>query len=700
MSTNKHIEQTINKKSDQKDKFDNFKQIIRGGQVFLHNLRMIGQVLNKVMLWTLPISLLFSIVWFLETTEKYDRYLGYQYVTAEINSLLFDDSHQQKIIDPEGNTIEGTAKQIIYSGAVSASLTKLISHIERSLAIGLVFYLLNIFIVLWWLKRQGEENSKSRYIKGDYLSNIKEIQKMLKEKKLLSDRIIGTEKLPLPAYSEMQHYLFHDTTGSGKSTSIKEFLDFIRTRGERAIVYCKGGSFVKQFFIPNNDILLNPLDKRGEDWNMWGECRDKTDFENLAAAMIPLAASGQDPFWNNAARTIFAASAYRMQRKIQEDKKDEKNNEDSQNNKKEEMPKVLSLLRYLLTADIQELQDLLKGTEAETLMSEKTEKTAISIKSILATYLKSLCYIKDGNNPFSIRNWVRNDDTDDNHKWLFISSLGDKHESLKPLITAWLDIAVNALLSLPEDPNRRIWVILDELTSLQQLPYLSAALSESRKFGGCMIIGIQSYAQLAKLYGSDGAREISSLLNTRFMFRVPDPDIAAWSSKNLGEITIEEVREGISYGANTMRDGVSVNRVEKERPVVSGSEIMRMKDLSCFVRLPGDYPIVNLTFEYVERHSPNLAFDQRDFQMDDFREVIKLAEKHQDTTDRSANSTQKFEKTINQDENNMKTNNVNQQESVTKKTDEKSETDNEVGNGDQKIKEDTKNNDQPVHFFG
>jgi type IV secretory pathway TraG/TraD family ATPase VirD4 len=42
-----------------------------------------------------------------------------------------------------------------------------------------------------------------------------------------------------------------------------------------------------------------------------------------------------------------------------------------------------------------------------------------------------------------------------------------------------LDIAINALLSLPEKSERRIWVILDELGSLQQLPYLTAALSRS-----------------------------------------------------------------------------------------------------------------------------------------------------------------------------------------------------------------------------
>jgi type IV secretory pathway TraG/TraD family ATPase VirD4 len=132
---------------------------------------------------------------------------------------------------------------------------------------------------------------------------------------------------------------------------------------------------------------------------------------------------------------------------------------------------------------------------------------------------------------------------------------------------------------------------------------------------------------LAKVYGHEGAREISSLLNTRFMFRVPDPEMAQWSAKNLGESTLEEVREGISYGANPIRDGVSINRIEREKPVVTASEILRLDDLSCYVRLPGDYPITKLHLPYIKRPSQNVPFVAREFNQDALlEEVLNLAE--------------------------------------------------------------------------
>ncbi len=582
------------------------KYTTRGGQVFLHNLRMIGQVLGKVLLWLSPIGLLIGIIWFMHSTDTVARHIGKQWFYAELNLFFNGQHYRQKFMLPDGQTMTVYSSQIVSAPFIKQALGTLQTALQHSLWVGFSGYILLVIMILVWLQRHGDSYSQRKSIKGDYLGSVAEVRKLIQQNQVVSGLIIGKEKLPLPHLSELQHFMVHGTTGSGKSTVIKSLLDQIRARGERAIVYDKSCSLVSQFYQPDRDSLMNPLDERGVSWNLWHECRDKTDFENLAAALIPMTPNAQDPFWINAARTIFAAAAYRM--------------------RSDSNPSILPLLRNLLTAEIGELQSLLQGTEAESLISEKTEKTAISIKSVLATYLKSLCYLKDGENPFSIRQWLQDDAAS---QWLFISSLGDKHESLKPLITAWLDISVNAILSLPENSKRRIWVILDELSSLQQLPYLTSALAEARKFGACFVIGIQSIAQLAKTYGHEGGREVSSLLNTRFLFRIPDPDIAQWSAKNLGETTLEETREGISYGANAMRDGVSLQKVEREKPVIPPSEIMRLPDLCCYVRLSGGYPIVQLNMPYIERPIKQTSFLLRDIKPDKLlSEVEQIFDKH------------------------------------------------------------------------
>src|SRR5690606_12604039 len=120
----------------------------------------------------------------------------------------------------------------------------------------------------------------------------------------------------------------------------------------------------------------------------------------------------------------------------------------------------LQLLQYLLTADLGRIHQLLRHTEAESLVSEKVQKTALNVKTVMATYLKSLLYLNDKGESFSICNWILNDE---GHSCLFISSDGRKHPTIRPLISAWINTATKELLSLNPNPHRRIWFILDEL---------------------------------------------------------------------------------------------------------------------------------------------------------------------------------------------------------------------------------------------
>jgi type IV secretory pathway TraG/TraD family ATPase VirD4 len=165
---------------------------------------------------------------------------------------------------------------------------------------------------------------------------------------------------------------------------------------------------------------------------------------------------------------------------------------------------------------------------------------------------------------------------------------------MKPLISAWLDIAVRALLSSTSSADRRIWFVLDELPSLERVPCLSEGMAEARKFGGCFLMAMQSMAQLRKIYGSSGAQELSDLCNTRIFFRDPSFETAQWASRDLGETETEENRENISYSESAMRSGISISGQRYQRQVVSPSEIMKLRDLEAFVRLPGIFPMTKI----------------------------------------------------------------------------------------------------------
>jgi len=565
---------------------NDLKNFTRGGQITLHNLRMFTQIMDKVVLISGFIFLFITILTTWNLTTEYERYVFSEYLWAKTLPII-DNQATTQFVQPNGTVTTVKLVDIAKSELVNNIVRNTSRKIILSIILGLIVGMMTLGFISRWLKKRGEKQAENILLKGDKILPTEVTRKLIESKEQASK--LSLAKLPLIKYTETAHLLFHGTTGSGKSNAIKELLDQIRKQGDRAIIYDKSCNFLEEFYLPDKDILLNPLDERGQAWNLWAECRDSADFDSLAAAQIPMPLSTQDPFWVNAARTIFSSAAFEM--------------------RKDENRSVMKLLQTLLTADLNSIQKYLKGTEAETLVSDKIEKTAVSIKSVLATYLKSLKYLKESKDAFSIRQWIQNDNA---HNWLFITSSGDRHETLKPLITAWLDIAVNSLLSLTPSNERRIWLILDELASLHQLPYLTQTLSESRKFGGCVVIGIQNYAQLAKLYGHDGSREISALLNTRFMFRQPDPEMAKWAANNFGETFVDEVREGTSYGANTIRDGVSINRVETRKQVVSFSEIMSLANLFAYVRLPGQFPVTLVEFFYKKRPRKNIGFMKRE----------------------------------------------------------------------------------------
>ncbi|EJF7529132.1 type-F conjugative transfer system mating-pair stabilization protein TraN, partial [Escherichia coli] len=196
---------------------------------------------------------------------------------------------------------------------------------------------------------------------------------------------------------------------------------------------------------------------------------------------------------------------------------------------------------------------------------------------------------------------VRGVREDQKNGWLFISSNADTHASLKPVISMWLSIAIRGLLAMGENRNRRVWFFCDELPTLHKLPDLVEILPEARKFGGCYVFGIQSYAQLEDIYGEKAAATLFDVMNTRAFFRSPSHKIAEFAAGEIGEKEHLKASEQYSYGADPVRDGVSTGKDMERQTLVSYSDIQSLPDLTCYVTLPGPYPAVKLSLKYQER---------------------------------------------------------------------------------------------------
>ncbi|QMT62109.1 type IV conjugative transfer system coupling protein TraD [Legionella sp. PC997] len=568
-------------------KAPNFKNYTRGGQISFHNLRMWDQITKTLSMICLFLWIVFTVffAWIFIPLEKITHVLAFYY--AHFLNLV-GQKHTFEL-SFQGKAYKQTVDSILHYTYYQDNTTQVIDWLGKSAFWAFCLSLILGLVLAYYFIKRGKAQSDSQFVRGSQLKNSNEVRKKILRDKAHSDITIDT--FPLIKNSEVQHVLVHGTVGTGKSQLIMKIMDCLRKRGDRVIVYDKGCSFIPHYYQEDSDVILNPFDKRCANWDMWLEAPRDSDFENMAESLIPMHGES-DPFWVNASRTVFSCLGSVM-----------RHHSDCSLEK---------LLKLILTDEFSALEEYLQGTPAATLVCTKIEKTAISIRATLTTYLKSFSALaqlnQEGEPPFSIRDYI----LDEQQKgWLFISSNGETHKSLKPLISMWLAQASLALLSLKPDRNRRIWFICDELPSLHKLPLLGETIAEVRKFGGCFLLGMQSFSQLTKVYGQAGAKEIFDLLNTRFFFRSPSSDMARLVALELGEEEIEESRENYSYGANSIRDGISLGAQRVTRPIVSYPQIMELKDLHCFVRLPGHYPITQLALNLGFRTTKTNGFIER-----------------------------------------------------------------------------------------
>ncbi len=365
--------------------------------------------------------------------------------------------------------------------------------------------------------------------------------------------------IAIPRDSEAQHLLLVGSPGTGKTVVCEAVMDVIRARKQRAVVYDSTGEFVSHYYRPGQDIILSPVDSRSALWSPWAEGRDSFAYENLAQALIP-DGQGENQFWAQAARAILRAA-------------------------------------LAATTDLAGLIDLIFAQDQEVLlMALKAQGLAglagppqmlASSRGECATYVQPLSYLPPpGPAPFSIRDWVKDESKD---SWLFITSRADVHKSIRPLISMWIGLAVQAAMSLSPNRERRIWFILDELPTLQKLPSLDLLLAGARKFGACAVLGVQTIAQVRDTHGRDAAAAILSHPSTRLTLRVGDSETATYLSDSLGQR--HTVRKVSSESQNSGGGGSSTSEQHSIEAAILPSEILALPNLVGYLRIPND-PVV------------------------------------------------------------------------------------------------------------
>jgi hypothetical protein len=369
---------------------------------------------------------------------------------------------------------------------------------------------------------------------------------------------------------EMKHFKLIGTTGTGKSTAIRELLTAALMRGDRAIIADPDGGYLDTFYDQSRgDVILNPFTFGSSKWSLFGEIKRDYDVDQLARALIP-DSHDPDSTWIDYARTFFTAL---VQQRIEAAETDD-----------------ADLLDMIESSSQRELALLLGNTPAAPFLASGNEKMLSAVRSINASALRALKYTSQQQGPaFSVRRWVsegRSRFEGGQGGVLFLPYMAGEIAALRSTISAWMRIAIFEAMSTGE-ADHRLWFVIDELDALGEIDGLKDALARVRKFGGRCVLGLQSISQVSGTYKAAAPAIVENCGNT-VIFRCSASEhggTSEFASKLIGQREVVHTTRSKTRAPGAWRASTTTSESIKIEPAVMASEIERLPDLQGFLKI-------------------------------------------------------------------------------------------------------------------
>lgn len=561
----------------------------RGGQIFIHKVRMFRQVIGVSSFWSFVIAALLVIFLTLPQYRAINMFAAKTYMRASFVGFIWDitpkiseDSQKREPrIDIYDMSIDRASRSVKVATILNTPKYKqaymtLKHYIVSTSLLAAVSAVFLVFLVFMIWSKFGKTARATKHISGSTIKTASEVKKYLKKHNLIGKFHIGD--MPLIKDTETRHFLVTGSTGSGKTNLINTLLPQVRTAKHPAIVVDQTGEMIERYHDPNRgDIIFNPLDARSHSWDFWQDATSHNvaigevdpRLEKFAKVLFSFdkhnTGSGNDQFWQNSSEILFTSCVESLIKKDY---------------------RTIAVLKKILTkVNRQDLASLLQGTRAARYFSKNNTTTAESILSVMTTSVRPICLLQDSKQQFSLKQYFQNIEKGSN-SWLFLASSPSQREVTLPLLACILELAVSYLIETGINEQRRMWFVIDELASLGRLNSLSALLAESRKYGGCVMAATQSLNQIFDKYGHYAGSTLFDQFATKFMFRSTDPSTARLITNIFGTTYYASQQKNTSYGAHEHRDGVSYTEQEKRKSLITTNDIASLKDLECFVGLP------------------------------------------------------------------------------------------------------------------
>lgn len=473
----------------------------------------------------------------------------------------------------------------------------LISH-----ALGVGLSAVGGILLTIWIVGSLKSNSRKRakLLKKTATSNTPEVINPAKADEQ-SPKIPGVASRPFQIAGiatdpnlPCKHIFIAATTGAGKTQVLHTCLDRVlwgcdhRPGMEKALITDPSGSFYSTRG-GKDDLILNPFDARTVDWSPFSEIREESDWDMLARAVMPDSPIPQKQEWVEYGRSLLVDVMRQLQIQGKAD--------------------VRTVSNLVVRASIDELSEYLVNTESEILVHPGSEKLLQSVRFQVGDGIRAWRYLNP-EGKFSIRDWV-----DHGTGAMFLTYQESQFDSMRPLVGAWLSLAIRQTLSLSEDFDRRVWFVMDELDSLGKVDFLKDALARGRKYGLACISTIQTISQEDATYGHDTSKTLRSNHVSKIIMKQGSNEDAEYWSKEIGDE--EKWMDAHSTGTSTggpmgMQSSSGTNSTLQVRRSVLGSELMALPERTGFAILADRPNIVKFSIPLTKYPKKNEPFIKKE----------------------------------------------------------------------------------------
>lgn len=478
-----------------------------------------------------------------------------------------------------------SARAVIADPYCRQSVEMAYADAKRGGGIGFATWLSCLFLFRGAVRRRHEHALRDRVIAGTLVTTEKQLAKMTGAEADSRALAIGT--VPIPSRLETRHLSMIGTTGSGKTTALRQLLDGIEARGEAALVYDTSGEFIAHYYRPERgDVILNPFDARCAFWSPFAEIAHPADADRIAHQLITETGQSDRDVWLETSRILVANMIRALWREG-----------------KGTLPDLLEALQDRTKDD---LKIWLAGSSSARTFAEDADRATGSVLFMLAKAANLIQFLRadgSGGEPFAFRDFIHGlDKRTGARPWIFVPRKEDYFEASKPLLACWLECAASAVLGLPPSPDRRIWFVLDELADLPRVDNLARLLPEGRKFGAAAVLTFQALGQMRHRYGPQIAESMLGCCNTKLFLQTIDSETRQWASQTIGEceVEIQTMTDALAEGDDEAR--TTLGRMRKMRPAVLESEL-RLPKFEGYLLFPDGLPVarIRLTADHVAR---------------------------------------------------------------------------------------------------